>query len=245
MHCETFGSGSEPLVCLHGWGCRGGQFAGLAELLGRDFRIHMPDLPGHGRTPLRDFKPGFESYAGAVTKFISDLGVKRPVLLGHSMGGVLALMAATRLEVRAVINLDGSLPAAAHTLTAQDTLRSWLDEPDFRSRLAGALREGFFLPHERDAQCETIIREMCSAPEAVLRFLPTQVHALLPQDILPRVAAPVLYIGAAKPRFDAEAAAVMVRDARFQKISTAGHFLHLYAPAEVSSLVIPFLAGHK
>ena len=79
---------------------------------------------------------------------------ERPVLLGHSMGGVLSLLAAAsgRLQPRAVINLDGSLPAAEKTLAGQEMIRSWLDEPTFRNCLAWVIARGvFFWRIERDA----------------------------------------------------------------------------------------------
>ncbi len=243
MRCEEFGSGSEPLVCLHGWGCCGEQFTALAEEFGCDYRVYMPDLPGHGLSPLGDFDPGFETYSEALAEFIAAKELKKPILLGHSMGGVLALMTASRVEVRAIVSLDGSLPAAAHALAGQTAIRSWLDTPDFRVRLAGALREAFFLPHERDERCESIIRRMCAAPEAVLRFLPEKISSLRPAEILSQVRVPVLFVGASNPRFDAESAAELVRDAHFRQIPTAGHFLHIYALAEVCNLTRRFLAG--
>ena len=102
------------------------------------------------------------------------------------MGGILSLLTAARLRPRAVINLDGGLPATDHALTAHAIIRRWLDETDFRVRLAGTLREAFFLPSERDGRCEEIIRTMCAAPDSVLRFLPEQVGALDPARILSR-----------------------------------------------------------
>ena len=61
---------------------------------------------------------------------------------------------------------------------------------DFRVRLAGALREAFFLPSERDGRCEEIIRTMCAAPDSVLRFSAGTGPRILsdPQEILPLIA---------------------------------------------------------
>jgi len=50
IHFEVSGSGDIPLVCVHGWGCRGDQFNELSQRLYKDFRIFRVDLPGHGRT---------------------------------------------------------------------------------------------------------------------------------------------------------------------------------------------------
>jgi pimeloyl-ACP methyl ester carboxylesterase len=241
-HCEISGSGTSPLVFVHGWCCEGGQFAQLAEAFENDYRVYRPDLPGHGLTPLGTFRPGFEAYADALAEWIADRQLDSPTLIGHSMGGALALMTATRVPLRTVINLDGSLPAAATTLAAQATVREWLATPGFRQRLGGAIREGFFLPNERDAQAEMVIEAMCSAPEAVLRFLPETIGTLDASRILPHVTIPVLYIGAENPRFDAEAAGALLSDLTLERIRHAGHFLHLRAPRQVAELARAFLS---
>ena len=243
MHFAVSGSGDIPLICIHGWACNGEQFIELSQLLAKDFRIFRPDLPGHGQTPLNGFKPGFERYADMIVDFALQHGLKHPVLLGHSMGGVLSLMAAatSRLGPRAVINLDGSLPATEKTLAGQMQIRRWLDKPDFRRRLAMLLRKAFFLPSERDTRCEAILQTMCSAPLAVLRFLPEQVGDLCPDRILPRVTAPVLYVGSASPRFDAPETSRSLPQFRLERIPNAGHFLHVYAVNQVATVIIQFL----
>jgi pimeloyl-ACP methyl ester carboxylesterase len=177
MDFESSGLGDVPLICIHGWACNSEQFAGLSRLLTKDFHIFQLDLPGHGQSPLDGFSPGFERYADVIADFALTQQLERPVLLGHSMGGVLSLIAVAsgRLQPRAVINLDGSLPAGKKTLAGQERIRNWLEEPDFRRRLVRYLRTAFFLPSERDARCEAILQTMCSAPDAVLRFLPEQV----------------------------------------------------------------------
>jgi len=243
LHHVESGSGKTPLVCVHGWGCEGGQFEEISRLLDGDFRIYRPDLPGHGRTPLGTFEPGFAAYAAAVADFVRRCGLERPILLGHSMGGVLSIMAAQDLAVRAVVNLDGSLPAAPHTLAGQAVIRGWLDEPDFRARLADALREGFFLPAEREARCEEIIRAMCAAPDSVLRFLPEKISEIQPERILPAIEVPVLYIGAARPRYDLGAARALLPQMEDRHIPDGGHFLHVYQPVKIAALVRAFAAS--
>ena len=243
LHFEVSGSGDVPVICTHGWACNGGQFVELGHFLAKDFRVFRPDLPGHGRTPLNGFSPGFERYADVMVDFAAKHKLERPVLLGHSMGGVLSLMAAAsgRIQPRAIINLDGSLPPTEETLAGQRLVRNWLDEPDFRGRLAGLLRKAFFLPSERDARCETILQTMCSAPEAVLRFFPEQADELNPDHILPKVGVPVLFVGAAVPRFDPRKAAANIPHLRFEQISDAGHFLHVYAANKVAARLINFV----
>jgi len=240
-HSKVGGTGTIPLVCVHGWCCNSTQFDRLSGLLGMEFRVYQPDLPGHGQTPLGDFAPGFDTYATALADWIAATIPEPVVLVGHSMGGALSLMVAGLVPVRAVINLDGSLPAKAATLAAQAAIRTWLDEPGFRERLANALREGFFLPSERDAEAEEVIRTMCSAPEAVLRFLPEKIGTLDAPRILSKVSAPLLYVGAENPRFDEEQARQLIPHLGLAQIRNTGHFLHMRAPEHIARLIRSFL----
>jgi len=236
-HVEVSGTGDIPVVCVHGWACHGGHFAEVAERLGSRFRVYRPDLPGHGQTPLGNFEPTFPGYTAVLADFLKSLAPARPMVVGHSMGGVLSLMAAAQVDVRAVINLDGSLPARESTLAAQATVASWLDEPDYLERLRVALAEGFFLPTERGPRCNEIIDGMCRAPREVLRFLPEQIHTIDPSAFLPRVQAPMLYVGAARPRYDEAGALALNAAIRFTQIAGAGHFLPIFAAEKVADLV--------
>lgn len=238
-------SAAPAILCVHGWACEGGQFAPLgSKLREAGFRIVCPDLPGHGRTPLDGFRPGFPEYARWLVDFALAHGLGEAAVIGHSMGGVLALLAASadaRFRPRAILNLDGALPATARVLAGQASLRGWLGEPDFGDRLAHLLRETFFLPHERDARCEAIVRTMCAAPEEVLRFLPEQIDSLRPAEILRNVRAPVLYVGSAAPRFDAALAADWLEDFRLESVPATGHFLHVFAAEQIAALATDFL----
>ncbi|MBI3570314.1 MAG: pimeloyl-ACP methyl ester esterase BioH [Gammaproteobacteria bacterium] len=89
---EQYGHGPE-LVLVHGWGSHGGVWADIARALSADYRVTVPDLPGHGRS--RDFLPT------AYTPEVLAEGVRRglsgpAVWIGWSMGGLVALAAAQR-----------------------------------------------------------------------------------------------------------------------------------------------------
>jgi len=94
IYIETMGEG-KPVVVLHGWGMHGGIFRNVLQMPGR--RIHLLDLPGHGFS--RPF-PGFADVSRLVDYLLIELEtllVPGTVLLGWSMGGLLAQVMAARL----------------------------------------------------------------------------------------------------------------------------------------------------
>jgi pimeloyl-ACP methyl ester carboxylesterase len=83
-----------PLVLVHGWG-RSADSVWWPLIANTDRTVVAVDLPGHGRS-LLDQRFTFELAADAVLAAIADSGVIRPVLVGHSMGGPIALTALRR-----------------------------------------------------------------------------------------------------------------------------------------------------
>ena len=98
MYAEIVGAESgEPLVALHG-GIGTGHYHWSKQIkgLGERYRLHLPDLPGHGRTPLPDDGSySREVQVEAVTAYLENLGP--PVhVAGFSMGGHASLALATQ-----------------------------------------------------------------------------------------------------------------------------------------------------
>ncbi|KUL68529.1 MULTISPECIES: alpha/beta fold hydrolase [unclassified Streptomyces] len=90
-----FGGPGRPLLALHGHFNEGRTFARLARALFPHWRVVAPDQRGHG---FSDRGPDFsrEGYVGDAAALLAHLGLERPVVLGHSMGGVNAYQLAAR-----------------------------------------------------------------------------------------------------------------------------------------------------
>lgn len=89
LFIDIHGAGPD-LVLLHGWGLHGGLFGPVIEPLVKHFRLHLVDLPGHGRSPMLEGDYSLERIAGAVAE-ATPAGAS---WLGWSLGGRIALAAA-------------------------------------------------------------------------------------------------------------------------------------------------------
>ena len=102
-----------PVVMIHGAFCGGWAFDGWRALFkSKGYETYAPDLRHHaedveppselGQTSMLDFARDLEA-------FLDELG-EEPILIGHSMGGLLAQMLAARRPVRALVLLAPSAP---------------------------------------------------------------------------------------------------------------------------------------
>lgn len=102
----------QPLVFVHGAFCGGWAFDTFrAPFEAAGFEPHAPDLPFHSDNADQSAlaQCGVRSYAKAVADFSRTLSAP-PVLVGHSLGGLVAQMAATRLETAGLVLLAPSAP---------------------------------------------------------------------------------------------------------------------------------------
>jgi pimeloyl-ACP methyl ester carboxylesterase len=83
------GGSGEPLVFLHGAGGMTEADPILAELASR-FHVYAPFIPGYGETVECESMRDMLDFALHTWDVVEALGVKNPILVGHSMGGMIA-----------------------------------------------------------------------------------------------------------------------------------------------------------
>lgn len=119
MFMDTAGDPSgQPLICVHTAGKHALQWRFvLPYFAARGYFVVAPDLPGHGKSLLRDYTPihSIHEYGELVWKLCAKLGLRRPVVMGCSIGGAITLdiLAHHYADIRAAVPCE----AAAHTPT--------------------------------------------------------------------------------------------------------------------------------
>ena len=116
-----------PLVLVHGFMGGSAQWSDLIEALAaRDDDVIAVDLPGFGKNAELDPIDSIEAFAVWVIQHLSDLGVERYDLLGHSMGGMIVQEIARRDAAREAMRLAQVLGAAEGEIANAALL---LDDP--------------------------------------------------------------------------------------------------------------------
>lgn len=102
LHYLTCGEGPD-IVMIHGLGGQMGNFdTGLCDNLARDHRVTLIDRPGAGYSERAPGTPtNIIAHAELIEEAIQKLGIERPLIVGHSLGGAIALGIALRGRVKA------------------------------------------------------------------------------------------------------------------------------------------------
>jgi pimeloyl-ACP methyl ester carboxylesterase len=104
-----------PLLFIHGLGESGLCFESFLQEPGLGhLRCLVPDLPGYGRSPWPRRPLGFEAMVDHLAAWLRWRGEDRLVVVGHSMGGVLALLLAERHPdlVLSLVDIEGNISSA-------------------------------------------------------------------------------------------------------------------------------------
>lgn len=90
LRYSIVGCDERAIVLLHGWGDTKEIWRSTIAALSARARVFTPDLPGHGGSPL-DGAERMQHIAARVAAFCTAQGIHRIALVGHSMGGNVAL----------------------------------------------------------------------------------------------------------------------------------------------------------
>ncbi|HWY85970.1 MAG TPA: alpha/beta fold hydrolase [Gemmataceae bacterium] len=152
---EVRGQGDTALVFLHGWCGDREYWKHQVEVFAADYRVIALDQAGHGESGKGRKAWTADRLAGDVEAVVKALGLKRVILVGHSMGGSVALLAANRMPgtVVAVIGVD-TLQNAEFKLP-EEVRKSILDgvEKDFKGTVRVTIAG--LLPENADAELKT------------------------------------------------------------------------------------------
>jgi pimeloyl-ACP methyl ester carboxylesterase len=110
-----FGGKGPPMVLVHGLGGSSVNWFAVGAGLARDHHVYAIDLPGFGRSPPGQAPPTIKSYRRLVARFIDEITGGPAVLVGNSMGGLIALAVAAKRRklVSRLVLVSPALPRPA------------------------------------------------------------------------------------------------------------------------------------
>jgi pimeloyl-ACP methyl ester carboxylesterase len=111
-------SNSAPIIFLPGWPVSVETYRESLKALSSRYQVIAPDLPGFCKSTSPTFLQNYQDYANCIIAFVNTLNLKKVHLIGHSIGGAIAIAIAASLPsiVSSLVVVDstgvpmGSLP---------------------------------------------------------------------------------------------------------------------------------------
>ena len=148
VHYTDSGSGPEVLF-LHGWGASAASYNGVINSLSQKCRCVALDFPGCGETDLPEKPLVTDDYLDFVMKFIENIGLQNPILVGHSHGCrvIMKLCGTGLLNPSKIVFIDGAGIKPRFNLKKEvkiktfKTVKWFLTLPGIRNHTAEALKK--------------------------------------------------------------------------------------------------------
>jgi len=243
LHYDDTGSGDPALVFVHGWCCNRTHWRGQAPHFSRDHRVIALDQRGHGESDKPDQDYSVAGFVDDLAWFIRKLGLDRSVVIGHSMGGVIALNLARKHPAltRAIVMIDAPatpLPPALQPVA--DATIAAMQTPAYAGVAEGFVRMQMFNADSPPDLADEIAGGMAQAPQRLMYTAIADTvseHNMIPGPL----PVPALYIRAAT-----NFAAPAEQAERYPGIEVAtvdaAHFLQIEKPAETNAIIEKFVA---
>lgn len=261
-HYVVVGNG-RPVVLLHGNGESVADWSRTMPHPASGLRVYAIDLPGAGDSDKPPFDYSAENLAEFVIRFLDALVIERPALVGHSFGGLIALMIALeqpeRVASLTLIDSTGlgkeihpmlaaaSLPVAGELSTAWASTwfgakqRAWA-RGDLHFARTSQIPHVWLSEQERMAQMPGYLEAELAAARQQTVIGQQRIVVL---DRLHHVNCPVMIVWGERDRAvpvnHAEAAAKRLPNSRVEIIPRAGHLPHVERPGETGEAMHAFL----
>ncbi len=201
----------------------------------------LPDLPGYGRSPWSAIDDAMGSLEALADHLATWLRAREPaVLVGHSMGGVLATYIAERIPVAGLVNIDGNLSRGDCTFSAQGIAYS-LD--DFVARGFTDLRGTAYARGATQPALRGYYAALCATnPHAFHRHATDLVRVAETETLAARLAAldvPLLFVAGVPDGICTHSRALLDRHrVRWVGVEPAGHWVFVDQPDAVALHVL-------
>lgn len=229
IHYDSKGNGKTTLLFIHCWSCDRSYWDDQFNLFSKYFRVVRLDLAGHGESGNNRKSYTIPAFAQDVEAIVTKLKLDNVVLVGHSMGGPIAIQTALNIpdKIAGIIAVDSfetafKWPKNDHEITL-------LTKPfttEFRKTTAQMVRS-MFKPNADPELVSQIADDMSASPPSVANSaISEMLHWMIdyPQR-KQKLKVPLYHINA-KP----EQSVVSTND-QIIYIDNVGHFIPQAAPA--------------
>ncbi|MGH8261602.1 MAG: alpha/beta fold hydrolase [Steroidobacteraceae bacterium] len=238
---RVYGHGDPAVVLIHGWACDSTYWhAQLADLAAKYTTVTL-DLAGHGASGRNRTDWSMARFGQDVAAVVQQLASARVILVGHSMGGPVALEAAAILGPRVIgiVGIDTfkslGLPPPPRATVAQAVAPFRADFTAEMHRFVPTL----FEPHADAAIVRRVTDDMAREPPRIAIAALVSLNTMDYRTLLPRVRAPIVAIDSDLGYAESEARIrSVVPSFHLITMKGDGHFLMLEDPKHFNPILL-------
>jgi len=244
LHYTDSEKGEKTVVMMHGWGCNHTTLASIERVaLSCGYRVINVDFPGFGDSQEPNDVWGVEEYTRQIEALTKELGIKTPIMLGHSFGGRVGILYASRNQVEKLILVD------AAGIKPKRSLKYYWKVYSFK-----AIKRLMYLflgketaeKHLDARRAKAGSSDYANASPMMRRILSKVVNEDL-TDKLQHIKAPTLLIwwenDSATPLYDAKKMERLIPNAGLVSFPGCGHYSFLDNPMQFAAVLRSFLGN--
>ena len=231
-----------PVILMHGWGCNHSTLKSIEAQLTPGFKVYNVDFPGFGGSNEPSAVWGVEEYTSLIEDFARQEHIESPILLGHSFGGRVGILFASRNKVHKLILVD------AAGVKPRRSLRYYYKVYSYKAIKHALL---FFLGKKRGETALNSYRAKVGSSDysnasPMMRAILSKVVNEDLKSVMPKIACPTLLIWGANdtatPLADAKIMEQLIPDAGLVSFDGVGHYSFLENPYQFAAVLKSFLS---
>ena len=226
-----YGEGID-IVLLHGWG----QNIEMMKPVGDKLKGHIIilDLPGYGNSSELESVWTVYDYVECIHEFLNSIGVKNPVMIGHSFGGKISLVYASKYKVKKLVLFASPFKKGFEKMPLKTKVLKSLKKVPLLNKL-----EGFAKKHIGSTDYK-------NASEMMRKILVETVNLDVREDVKKIKAPTFIFWGTndeAVPVSDAKELESLIKDSGLVIYEGCTHYAYLEMLPQVIKVIRIFLEG--
>lgn len=226
LHYTDCGEG-HPLLLLHGWGCNTTTFSAIRPFLEARFRVLTLDFAGFGQSDEPHEVWGVEEYTRSVEALAKAEGIENPILIGHSFGGRVSIVYASRNKTQKIILVDAAGVKPRRSLSYYRKVYTFKLLKRILPLVVGRKRAEAMIEARRAKAGSSDYNQATPMMRAILSKCVNEDLC----HLMPKIEAPTLLFWGEKdtatPLADAKRMEKLIPDAGLVTVAGAGHFAFL------------------